>query len=115
MKHLKIYEIFNNKPNPITSEGYPSDILKRYVVYKNPIIDIYVIYEIIRIESLYVIIKYKYKYRISTGEIDDLTDLTLEHKEFISTFLTQIKFQSDDILDCKNYLDLMMNANKYNL
>lgn len=103
MKHLKTYEAW---PDYIVFYG-----LKKYVICKNKEDNTYLTLELIRSTENFYIIVQTLTFSKKTDKISKSAEISIK----INTILDRIVFQSDDINEIKNELQLLKNTDKYGI
>lgn len=103
MKYLKRYESW---PDYIIFYG-----LKKYVICKNKEDNTYLTLELIRSTENFYIIVQTLTFSKKTDKISKSAEISIK----INTILDRIVFQSDDINEIKNELQLLKNTDKYGI
>lgn len=103
MKYLKRYESW---PDYIIFYG-----LKKYLICKNKEDNTYLTLELIRSTENFYIIVQTLTFSKKTDKISKSAEISIK----INTILDRIVFQSDDINEIKNELQLLKNTDKYGI
>lgn len=101
MRHLKTFE----KSPVVFSE------LKKYVICKNKEDNTYLALELIKLTELFYITVQTLTFSRRTGSVSKSAEISIKKH----VILDRIIFQSDDINEIKNELEVLENIDKYNL